>query len=244
MTEFSSLERQAAEFADELTDTVNAVSPNCSPFVAKAIQDGSRFTVSQTPAEGVPLKVDQKPLLSMTARYWCTVDRAKRFLAVERSDIAVYPGVKARGEPLFRYEYLREARDVPAAHIQVHGHRDALSHVLSRSGTSTNRGKRRATGDDIPRMSELHLPVGGHRFRPCLEDILEMLLDEFGIDGAAESRATLQSGRKRWRMTQTSSAVRDDPDSAVSVLKELGYHIELADGEDAPLTNESRLTAR
>lgn len=244
MTDSRSLEQQAVEFADELTATVKSVSPSCSPFAAKAIQDGSRFTVSQIPAEGVALEVDRKPLLSLVAHYWCTVDRAKKFLAVDRSDIAVYPGAKARGEPLFRFEYLRKARNVPAAHIQVHGHHDALSHVLSRAGVSTNRGKRRATGDDIPRMSELHLPVGGHRFRPCLEDVLEMLLDEFGIDGAAEARAILRSGRRRWRETQTATAVRDNPTSAIAILEELGYRIELADGKEAPPNNESRLTAR
>lgn len=244
MSEPPTLGQQAVIFAKELTNTVQAVSPECAPFEAKALSGGPRFTVSQTPAEGVPLRVRGKPLLSLTARYACTYDGADRFLAVDSSEISIFAGMQAHGEPLIRYEYLRAARDVPAAHIQVHGHRDALSHVLARAGTATNRGKRRAKGDDIPRMSGLHLPLGGHRFRPCLEDVLEMLLDEFGIDGAKGAREALHKGRVRWRKTQTASAVRDSPESAISVLEELGYSVELKEGADVPEANTSRLTAR
>ena len=71
---------------------------------------------------------------------------------------------------------------MPAAHIHVHAHRDGLSHALGKTGSKTKRGKARAEAREVPRMADLHFPVGGHRFRPCLEDVLEMLVTELGVD--------------------------------------------------------------
>lgn len=109
---------------------------------------------------------------------------------------------------------MREATQVAASHLQIHAHRDALTYVMTRAGSATRRGRRRAESEEVPMMQELHFPMGGHRFRPALEDVLEMLIDEFGIDNDQNAREALKRGRLVWRQTQTKSAVRDDPESA------------------------------
>jgi hypothetical protein len=50
-------------------------------------------------------------------------------------------------------------------------------------------------------MSDLHFPVGGSRFRPSLEDVLDMLVRELGVDHEpgwrdALARAASQGGGK------------------------------------------------
>ncbi|NDK32452.1 hypothetical protein [Nesterenkonia haasae] len=60
--------------------------------------------------------------------------------------------------------------------------------------------------------SKVHLPVGGHRFRPTLEDVLEMLINDFGIDHKKDSaRRAIRDGRRNFRLGQVSAAATDAP---------------------------------
>ena len=163
------------------------------------------------------------------------------YLAVAKSEFGVYVGAKAAGEPLYRYEYDRGITGgLPAAHLQVHAHRDGLTYVMARAGNQTKRGRARAAGNEVPRMSELHFPLGGHRFRPALEDVLEMLVTELGVDHEEGRQRSLREGRRTWRLTQTQAVVRDSPRTAAASLRELGYTVTPPDGGD-PVGNPDRL---
>lgn len=228
MSTRSSLAEQAAKFAQELTATIRAtVEMGCPDFEAALV--GERVAVRQTPASGIVLTVGGAHLVTLTAIYWFDWDRAGQFLAVHESSFKIYADPDMRREPLFRYEFERGgAGDIPNAHIHVHGHRDALAYVMTMAGRTTARGRRRAqaaTHSDWPAMADLHLPVGGDRFRPALEDILQLLIEELGVDCQDGWRAALANGRQRWRELQTASVVRDSPDIAASVLHGLGYAI-------------------
>ncbi|MCD2191008.1 hypothetical protein [Actinomycetospora soli] len=163
----SSLEEQANQFADDLTATVKTLVPGCDRFEAAVLTDEQgrgRISIRQSPDTGVPLKVDGEPLLTLTVLMFLSWDAPGQYPAVDNSEFKVWQGAKAKGEPLFRYEYERWPNpDKPGAHLQVHGHRDAITHVMSRAGTGTRRGRRRAESDAVPRMSELHFPLGGPR---------------------------------------------------------------------------------
>jgi len=67
--------------------------------------------------------------------------------------------------------------------------------------------------------------MGGHRFRPCLEDLLHLLVTEFGVDQQQEWRAARQEGREEWRRLQLKAAVRDAPEEARRTLELLGYTV-------------------
>lgn len=243
MTSDPGLEGASRGFAEELTNTVHAVAPSCEVFKAQSVEGGRRFTVKQQPETGIPLLVNGEQLLTLKVSFWCVWDSEGRFLAIDKSSIGVFAAASER-QPLFRYEYERGASTVPAAHIHIHAHRDALTYVMARSGHGTKRGAKRAQGSNVPGMQELHFPVGGHRFRPCLEDVLEMLLDEFGVDGACDARVELRKGRMRWRQTQTKSVVRDDTQSAIAALEDLGYSVILPGGEAEPAIRTDRLTSQ
>lgn len=135
------------------------------------------------------------------------------------------------GAPLFRYEFTeRPGRDNPVAHLHVHAHRDEILYALLRGANRRARRRADATkpGDTRtpPRLSNIHFPLGGARMRPCLEDVLEMLWHEFGVDVRDTARAAIADGRARWRRHQTAAAVRDAPAEAVRVLRSMGFRVD------------------
>jgi hypothetical protein len=226
------LAEQAQRFAEQLTETVRAIAPDCPSFSALVIEpDALRFVVRQEPDTGIPLCVEGDPLLTLKVRYACSLDRYEHHLAVDDSHVKVYAGAQASGEPLFRYDFVRRVQsDIPTAHLQIHAHRDALAYVMSRTGSASDRGRERQNSPAYPRMAELHFPVGGARFRPCLEDVLDMLVRELGVDCTPEGREALAEGRRVWRETQLGSAVRDNPAHAAQTLRELDYQVQEPDG--------------
>ena len=117
--------------------------------------------------------------------------------------------------PVLRFHYYREPRGKPAAHVHVHGHRGALTHLLSQSGHEKPHD-----------ISALHIPVGGARFRPCLEDFIQFLITECKFDAEPGWQHHVAEGRERWRRRQAAAVVRDVPEEAARVLRELGYKIE------------------
>lgn len=222
--------RQAAQaFATHLTMTVQSTfGPQVAPFEATARVGDSRgrISVTQDPSAGIALTIDGQPRLCLKVEYWCTWDSAEAYLAVDDAKIKVF-SVGDR-QALFRYEYVRDPdSSQPCSHLHVHAHRDAFTHTMIRSGEGSPRARRRRQSlhrqGDIPRMSELHFPLGGHRFRPCLEDVLHMLIDEFGVDTVAGAMEALACGRESWRVSQIAASVRDDPETVARVMAELGY---------------------
>lgn len=227
------LHAQAQEFAEGLTRTVQAVvGLSCPPFAAVEIEAADAFTVRQQPAEGVILSNAEGPILRLTVEYSCTLDGRDRYLAVESSKVHVFVEPDGR-QPLFRYEYERSISPrLPAAHIQFHGVHPELEQAMGDCGDSTPRAKRRKRGKDPIRLSALHFPVGGSRFRPTLEDVVEMLIEEFGVKPAGSvkaARAALAKSREDWRRTQVATVVRDAPSEAVRALVEMGYRIDPPD---------------
>jgi hypothetical protein len=90
-------------------------------------------------------------------------------------------------------------------------------------------------------MSDLHFPVGGSRFRPSLEDVLDMLVRELGVDHQPEWHDALSAARERWRRVQVAAVVRDAPGEAISALAKLGYEVRLRSGCEVPQDNVGRL---
>lgn len=222
------LKERVEEFAGDVTRTLQAVLGDTEVDLTATLLD-DRFTVSTTNPSGIELRVAAEPLLQLRVQFECGWDTPAKFMAINRSEFHVL--VCGDREVLFRYEFLRETTTgIPTAHLQIHGHRDALTFAMARVGGRSKRARRRRRPGALPRMSELHFPLGGSRFRPPLEDVLHMLVEEFGVDAADEWRQHLADGRESWRRTQTKAAVRDSPEDAASVLRDLGYRVDHPDG--------------
>jgi hypothetical protein len=221
------LQDVAEEFATELADTVSRFLGQECRFTCSAI-DGGRFNVAEE-NDGIPLTIDGQPVLVLSVDIYCYWDSRETYLAVEASSFKVFAG-RQQGEPLFRYDFLRDPanRNIPCAHLQIGAHRDEFTHALGYGGYTSRRAKTRAAKPPgrAPKISEVHFPLGGPRFRPCLEDILAMTREEFGIDTATDWASVIDKGRRSWRLKQVAAAVHDCPEEAARVLQDLGYAVE------------------
>lgn len=127
------------------------------------------------------------------------------YALVRKSRFAIY-GQADDAQPFVRFEYERDAEKYPVAHIQVHGESEALGKLNEKSGQSKA-------------LSKLHLPVGGKRYRPTLEDVIQFLIEE----GYAEERMGYQEAIKEtlepYFARQLGAAVRRDPVTAWDALQ-------------------------
>jgi hypothetical protein len=240
-----SLDEQATDFATQITHTVAGVIDGADPFVATVLDGGRRrqFTVRQSPETGIALPMSEGALVTLTARFKGALDKQGHYLRVETSAIKVYFG-EAGGQPLFRYEYdgLRRS-SIPRAHLQV-GDQQDLAALASLSGEASRTARHRAGRIEsgmLPRSDHLHFPVGGDRFRPSLEDVLEMLVEQLGVPALPDWRNSVAAGRRAWRTTQLRAAVRDHPQAAADALAEAGYTVD-PPPEGHPPPSEERLT--
>lgn len=197
---------------------------NVAVGVAGASQN-QNVTIDQSDQLGIPLKVDNEVVFRLLVSYRCNWQSGQHFFAVEQSSFTLR--IENVNEPLVHFDYVREAgASIPVAHVNVHAHRDEL--VYAMMNASRNRGKTRSKqslSGKIPRIATLHIPMGGHRFRPSLEDILQMMILEFGIDRGKNAQSAIDAGRQHFRSIQVSAAVSDDAPIAAESLRRLGYTV-------------------
>lgn len=233
------LQSEAARFAASCTSLVQSVIRTpCPEFRADGLQGSSVFYVKQE-SEFIPLeREDGEPILSLQARFDCRLGAQDRRMKILNSGIRVFPVADGSARPLVRYDFVEDpAGDIPAAHVQFHAPHPDLARAMARADGGTRRGKNRqraiAKGKS-PDASELHFPVGGRRFRPTLEDVLEMLIVEFGIRCVDGWHDAIAESRQRFRSIQLRAAVRDAPREAARELRSLGYQVDWTGVEAEP----------
>ncbi|MFR9728994.1 hypothetical protein ACL03H_07160 [Saccharopolyspora sp. MS10] len=214
---------RAQEFAQEVQDLLDNVLPapegghesrqvNClyTPKGLYAVHPGDLTKMAP-----IPLLSGGMEVAYLRFRYHCTSDTQRTYLAVEKSAFELIgPSGTDNNAPIVRLDYGRGANKVPSAHWNVHAERGAVSHILARTNPKHS-----------GMLSKVHLSVGGARARPCLEDFLQMLLDEFKFDRCPGAQQEIERGRVKWRRTQIATLVRDAPDVAVETLESLGYGV-------------------
>lgn len=220
----TSLAERAAQFARELEDTLNGVLPGYRRVVGLRAEGAQRFVIrpedqAASKTERVPLYVQGELLAELSISEHLDLDRTSTHLKTVRSDFRVFSVLDRT--PLLRLEYRADMATDPISHWQVHAERGAFSHLLTRANEHRP-GRVRKPHD----LSSLHLPVGGERFRPCIEDLLQFLVVDCGVDHREGWRAMVENGREQWRRRQLGAAVRDAPSEAVRVLKDLGWTVE------------------
>jgi len=203
--------REAEAFADDIADLLDrTVTVDAA---VRAQVRGARILVGAFQPDGeatsIPLQVRGEHRLDLRVRFQCEWDFARRFLAIASSEFALkLPHVS---EPLIRFDYLRSHTWSPA-HVQLHGESAALGWLHAFTGSTKP-----------PKVQELHLPVGGKRLRPSVEDVLEFAIRDLGVDPHPGAQQRIDEGRTRWRRRQVMAAIRDvvkdDPEGAPSDLQ-------------------------
>jgi hypothetical protein len=213
-TDTADLAEQVAAFAAKLDSLLGESLPNSPGVEVSVFADRYGVTpLGQTEKRGgIPLSVKGDVLAWLRFNYFCRLDKTDQYLAVDRSKIWIVAAVDST--PIFRFEFLYETDWVPHSHIQVHGHRGALSHLLSKAGHI-------APHD----MAALHLPTGGARFRPNLEDVIQFLITDCHFDHRESWRQAVERERAEWRVIQTRAVVRAMADVAAEQLLYMGYSV-------------------
>ncbi|MCX2750218.1 hypothetical protein OOZ51_20770 [Arthrobacter sp. MI7-26] len=217
MTE-PTLEQRSALFASEIQVTLDRSLPGSRVVASYKAPSGDKFVV-RLQDEKMPLTVAGKTVAFLGCSMDQELDRSGAYLKTCGSKITVWS--KIDRTPLIRLEYDARMRGAPISHWQIHAERGAMSHLLGRAH-AVDPSKVSRPHD----FSSLHFPIGGERFRPCLEDMIQFLIDDCGVDSLSGWKDAVESGREKWRRIQLRSVVRDSPEDAASVLRNLGYAVE------------------
>jgi hypothetical protein len=203
----NSLPRQAAKFAEELQNTLAATICRGCDVRIRAVERPLRqavpiFTIGHgltrqnlTQPEPFPLRLDgKKPRAWMNLSFQVGLDDEERHLTVYSSYCGIFADEHLK-VGLCHVDFEREKEQYTGAHLQVHGSSPALDQL--------NRG-----GDAKRPLDKLHFPVGGKRFRPSIEDVIEFLIAERIIDGHDGWEGIVSEGRERFQRIQLKAAMR------------------------------------
>lgn len=174
----------------------------------RAFVVGHRVSKAELLPQRLPLRTDNKaPSLWLDVSFRLQMDPEDQYMTVRSSFFGVFPSGEGR-DALFHYDYERDKRDnYPDAHLQVAGQDTKMAELLP--------GKA---------AIKLHFPVGGKRFRPSLEDVIEFLIREGLTEGKDGSQEVINAGRERFQTKQLRAAMRRNKDEVREFIED---HAEL-----------------
>lgn len=150
----------------------------------------------------------RKANCSLDISYRLCLDDASQYLTVISSFFAVYANDAGRS-CLCHFDYERDkAGGYPEAHLQVPGESAALQAMSGPAGKRS--------------LDRLHFPVGGRRFRPILEDVIEFLIVEKLARPRDDNwKNALDREREAYYRIQVQAAIRRSPEIARQALNDL-----------------------
>ncbi|MHB8289685.1 MAG: hypothetical protein ACYDEY_10690 [Acidimicrobiales bacterium] len=221
------LEKESRAFAGEVTDLLNhtvtdgirltaVITSRRSTTVHIGAGIGKRDLTPRT----VPLAIDKRPPRGhLLVAYVLHPDHEDRYLAVTKSSYGVYLD-EDRHEMCVHWDYDREPNNpYPEAHLQINGQSSSLA-ALHELGI-----KRHHNDESAPqrkKLQDFHFPVGGRRFRPTLEDVVEFLVIEQLANHRTGWDQVVRTSRATWEERQIRAAVRRNPETAMAQLQEDG----------------------
>lgn len=222
------LDDQAEEFAGQMTELLAAtVSPDADIRPCRVdLEDGHpMFIVGNRVPDAVSatamtkLKGDYIPVPGVQGLYvlacwkfipnssgdWLKVNWSQFGLWVENS--------KGDKSPFLRLDVDPTKEGWARAHINVTAESMLLGHIYGRQNKP------------YKRVQQIHLPVGGYAYRPCLEDFLEFAIDEGLLPPRDGWREAVEKYREDYRRKQLMSLVGKNPDVAAAQLERLGWTV-------------------
>jgi len=206
---------KAQDFASTTGGLLNATICDGRPITAVntgvdgLVRVGHGLNAKNLIAEPIPLGIGKgKTRAWLTVSYTLRADDDPRYMAVESSVYALAAD-EASEHIVFHYDYERGKRDdYPDAHLQIPLDKHRAWKRLSR-----------ACGVDRD-FAKLHLPVGGTRYRPTLEDVIRFVIREKLVDPRPDYMSAIERSETEWFRHQLRAAVRRDPETARLALEE------------------------
>ncbi len=215
-----SLADQARIFADQTSDLLNHTVTNGVRITAVTTQAGFRVMgmgvkASDPDAKPIAVAVRGKPLVWLYLIHTFDLDPEGRYLTMLASTMSVYTSEDMTSDELvLGIDYVREpANQYPGCHLHVSGARDDLDRIY------------RGDGRDSRKLRDLHLPVGGRRFRPSLEDLIEFMITEEMVEPRPGWSDVVKQHRERWEEIQVKAAVRRHQEHAAVALRNEGWSV-------------------
>jgi hypothetical protein len=179
---------------------------------------GLGITKKNLKPSNVPLTLGSRPAhLELMVAFVLELDAEQEYLSVSKSQFGLYVSEDPEPELLVHWDFERNpTHRYPQAHVQVNGD--------SRGFDNAIRLARSRLGKECPDrpLRDLHFPVGGRRFRPSLEDVIEFLILENLVDHRENWKDVIDDHRDAWEGRQLMAAVRRSPDTALRQLKDMG----------------------
>jgi hypothetical protein len=212
-------DEQVRRFADEQTNLLNRTITDGVRLTPILQEDdnlgfiGYRISRVSLTGEAIPVSLTRAPAKCyLRVLHTFRLDDERMWLMNVRSTFGLYADGDAESV-VCHYDYDREPdHPYPAAHIQVAGESEALRTLCRQLGKELQLGR-------------LHFPVGGRRFRPSLEDLIELLISEGIVTGRSGWRDAIAEHRARYERKQLGAAVRRAPDIAVIELLRMNYTV-------------------
>jgi hypothetical protein len=210
-----SLAGQTRQFADDLQILLGQTVCDFAKVDGRILSGGNQAIVGTNLQDlgSRPIRIRSSadvPLWIDVVAYLMLDEDESRFLTVRSSVCGLSVGDPA--ESVLHYDFERNKARYTEAHLQVNGRHQALERMLSQLGRK-----------EVDALAKIHLPVGGRRFRPALEDVLECLVDEGLAIPKTGWREVLDTSRRDYRRKQISAVVRRNPGTAIRELERLGY---------------------
>ena len=212
------LGKEAARFATELGDLLNGTITTgvrlTSVLVRGTAVVGYQIKATDLTTVGIPVTLGSKqPTGYLGLSFRLVPDEHKQFLMVQSSVAGFFVDAEL-DRPLMHYDFERDKGDgYPEAHLQVDADSEAWNELCVRVGIG-----------DRP-LAKLHFPVGGRRFRPTVEELIDFLVTEVHVDALPGWTAKVQAGRELFEERQRRAAIRRRPEWALDQLRKMG-HIE------------------
>lgn len=207
------LEAEARSWAKRLSELLNGSITQGIRLSAVARSDGActvgcGLTKTSLTPMVIRLTTSQAKAHCFLFAVWTlALDDESGRLTVTKSKIALRADDGDAGDDIFSYEYGTDPDDeYPEAHLHVAGESPLLDELCQQTGKST-------------RLRDLHFPVGGRRFRPSLEDVVEMLVTEGFVKARDGWRDVVEASRQAFQEGQLRAAVRQDPETARAELQ-------------------------
>ncbi|MFC7278180.1 hypothetical protein ACFQS1_29695 [Paractinoplanes rhizophilus] len=210
------LRSQAREFAGKIQTLLNQTVADNARVTAGFVGEermmavGANLQLRDLSTKPIALlSADKKMRCFLDIQYLLFLEETSdHYMTVKTSYFGVSGSADAK-DPFFHYDYERHKAGYTEAHLQVLGENTGLTPIME---VLCAKRKKKS-------MGELHFPVGGRRFRPALEDVLEFLIDEQLVQPKTGWQSALDRTREEFRDIQLRAAVRQNPDLARDALK-------------------------
>lgn len=216
-----SLDQLARSFANQTSQLLNrtvtdGVRLSASAESSGKVEVGNGISAKQIIASPIPIAHSKRRArVFLYLQYSFEWDLERRYLAMSQSTLSLYTSPQmVDDELIFAIDFARRPRnEFPGAHLHVGGSRTDLDDLYVSGERKTRK------------LRDLHFPVGGQRFRPTLEDMIEFIVTENMVEPREGWRDAVVENRARWAEIQVKTVVRANQDAAAEALRAQGWEV-------------------